>query len=424
MATPNWCGFMKPPQGVIAKPTRPRVHSTMCEQTFPSSPPLEFSDAAYEEFDDDVGDEFGEEAGEETDEDIDEELDEDTYMHTDEDTYMEPYDEPQTPPEDTHSGTIITATDIHSRRSRPTPRVIFHDPHPALTAAQEKRLRLPLGHYQKIKYQNYKYTIPIYHYSFYILPLATLLNTFRRAVNGFHHTNITVDPLHHVKCAPGDEPPPGRIEVVYLGNVFRTSKGCRGEGSAIGFRDKSKNRVEWVCFTEPSDHLIESARGPRGEILFDLVAKVDKRASEGKGKGNHAVSTKGCDEHREWYENVTSGIRKTERVVLTWKNKEREMREAIASGDEVSRESWFVKHRKVGRSAEEWEALHNQKVEEERRRIQKSVQWSWPNVPLDLKSRMAPIWQVEAFRKSVGVGRSQVLSPTLTPAPTQDVPER
>jgi hypothetical protein len=113
------------------------------------------------------------------------------------------------------------------------------------------------------------------------------------------------------------------LEVAYLRNVFQ------GKGSAIGFRDKQNNRIEWLCFVQPAESLIEQARGPCGEKLFELIGVMPK---DGTGE-------QGNREHREWFDSVPWGVRKPERMVLTWKNKERDRMEAIERGEQITKKS-------------------------------------------------------------------------------------
>ncbi|KAF2651802.1 hypothetical protein K491DRAFT_781601 [Lophiostoma macrostomum CBS 122681] len=232
---------------------------------------------------------------------------------------------------------VISLADVRFRISQQT----SFRPNPAsaprLDSDLAKKIRIPV---QQLQYRSYKYDIPLYHYSAYIMPVRLLLNTFRRASHGYHHTYLGLDPLHNLKTPKGDDPPPGRIEVAYLRNVFQ------GKGSAIGFRDKQNNRIEWLCFVEPSECLIEEARGPRGEKLFELVGEMPK---DGKGE-------QGNKEHREWFESVTWGVRKSERLVLTWRNKDKDRMEAIERGEQITkkRANNFVRVRTGERPAVEY----------------------------------------------------------------------
>jgi hypothetical protein len=186
------------------------------------------------------------------------------------------------------------------RRGRPPKSQTITAPKPKLPAPGSVVL-------QQLQYRSYKYTILLYHYSAYLLPQWKLRNTMTLYEKGYHHSSLGLDPLRNMRVAPGDEIPPGRIEVAYLPHVFQ--KG----GSAVGFRTPGRN-IEWLCFRLPAQGLLEQARGDNGEVLFDLVATLEKG-----GKGE-----KGHPEHRAWFESVRDSTEKDITLHLSWKNKQRD----------------------------------------------------------------------------------------------------
>ncbi|KAF2260936.1 hypothetical protein CC78DRAFT_384061 [Lojkania enalia] len=163
--------------------------------------------------------------------------------------------------------------------------------------------RRPADQLQQLQYRSYRYPITIYHFSDYLMPFRDFKNGHQKSELGYVHSLIGPDPQYHMPVEEGDKLPPGRFEVAYLPNVFQ-HKGC-----AVGFRDGTFNKIEWLCFRSPIQTLLEEASAEWNEPVFDKVAILEKGGT----------GVKGHPEHRRWFESVQNCRIKNVRLKLKLK---------------------------------------------------------------------------------------------------------
>jgi hypothetical protein len=186
-------------------------------------------------------------------------------------------------------------------------------------------------------YRSFKTPIVYYHFSLSLGPFDLYKHEVLYKLPGFNSSRLTADPLVDFARPEGDECPEGKMEVVYLRNVFK--KG----GCALGFRllethttaddgneneteaankkkstkeqdknesDKRKTTakppqmMEWLFYQVSIapwlDCLTDNTTTPPSP-LFDVVATLDKGGMSKTGHGNT-----GNAEHIVLYESVVA----------------------------------------------------------------------------------------------------------------------
>ncbi|KAF2873901.1 hypothetical protein BDV95DRAFT_605368 [Massariosphaeria phaeospora] len=167
------------------------------------------------------------------------------------------------------------------------------------------------------QYRSYRQEIIIFHYAEYIMPLSELWHQLKLVQHGYIGSVTSHDPLHGIEMPEGDEIPEGRLEVAFLPKMFRTN------GAAICFRHIAKNKSVYLCYRDNSLSLLESCRGPKGEILFAKVAVLPN------GPNPKYRGETGYKEHRNFYYCFTEGAEVSPSLKLTWQNWVQDMKRAM-----------------------------------------------------------------------------------------------
>lgn len=85
---------------------------------------------------------------------------------------------------------------------------------------------------------------------------------------------LTSAPMLVQEIPDGDEVPDGKLEAVYIRDVFKvtlddTSVGNRAYGSALGFG--SAEKVDWFAFAKPVDEYLEAlVTDEDGNVMHDV----------------------------------------------------------------------------------------------------------------------------------------------------------
>ncbi|KAL1792893.1 hypothetical protein ACET3X_009400 [Alternaria dauci] len=119
---------------------------------------------------------------------------------------------------------------------------------PQNVARLPRGLRGPKGiKLKQIQYHKFNEDIPIYHYAASFLSVPNFRSMLNRQQHGYVNYLLGGDPLASTPTPPGDETPPGCLEVGYLPSVFMLG------GSALGFRLPSNPpATQWLCFDRDS----------------------------------------------------------------------------------------------------------------------------------------------------------------------------
>ncbi|KAF2799777.1 hypothetical protein K505DRAFT_356254 [Melanomma pulvis-pyrius CBS 109.77] len=226
----------------------------------------------------------------------------------------------------------------------------YGNPHSVDNVSSNSAIKPKFPPLQQIQYRSYKQSITLYHFAHDLLAVTTLSNGFARTKFGYVYTRMGPDPLADIKVAEGDETPPGMLEAVYMPNVFQ------GKGCALGVRfcepkPSDKVWVEWLCFRQSIEHLVQACQVGGRILVFDKVGFVEK----GNKDGRRGVT--GNWEHRAWYESLYKGELRFVKLKLTWKNKERDRLDWESGGVQIEDESEGKEMRSVvKRKSRSWPA--------------------------------------------------------------------
>jgi hypothetical protein len=172
---------------------------------------------------------------------------------------------------------------------------------------------------KQVRYHKFQEDILIYHYQESFLSVSNLRSLLNRHDHGYVQSLLSDDPFADTPVPPGDETPPGCLEVGYLRDVFQLG------GSALGFRMGDAGGIEWLCFDRDIkmsflDRIDIDV--PSKRMLFEHVADLARSETCRKSSRKLAYT-----DHKDWFDALLRAGRKKPRLGLTWRRFGTELRD-------------------------------------------------------------------------------------------------
>ncbi|CAG5156512.1 uncharacterized protein ALTATR162_LOCUS4309 [Alternaria atra] len=151
---------------------------------------------------------------------------------------------------------------------------------------------------KQLQYHKFEKDVVIYHYCASFITVTDFRSLLNRQQHGYVNYLLGPDPLSSTPTPPGDEPPPGCLEIGYLPSVFH-----------IG---------EWLCFnTDIKSTILDQLdiNTSTQQMLFERVGDLPRPPPPEKKWSRTVAYT----EHKDWFESLREAGRRPFRLGVTWR---------------------------------------------------------------------------------------------------------